>query len=126
MSALENPVHRTLQSLAQAVRSWVDDGDEGKLARWVSRELDADGVPIRLPVSAWPRVLENLAAARRQRGDWPPGSAAAIDGLIQAALRFSRPDGSPVMHDGDSDGTAPIWSSPDWSAAGTRGRGSPG
>ena len=97
MSVLENPVHRTLESLAHAVRSWVEDGDEGKLARWLGRELDADGVPIRLAAPEWPRCLHILAAGRRERGDWPSGCAEAISGFALAALRFARPGGSPAM-----------------------------
>src|SRR6516165_3965152 len=114
MSVLENPVPWTLESLAQAMTSWVEDGDEGKLARWLSRELDADGVPLRLGVPDWQHVLEILAAARQQRGEWPSGCAEAIAGLVRAALRFTRPDGRPVMGERASDGAPPIWSSRDW------------
>src|SRR5262249_11111782 len=101
-------------SLARAVTSWVEDGDEGKLARWLSRELDADGVPLRLGVPDWQHVLEILAAARQQRGDWPSRCAEAIAGLVQAALRFTRPAGRPVMNERASDGASPVWSSRDW------------
>jgi hypothetical protein len=114
MSVLEKPVHRMLDSLAQAVRSWVENGDEGNLARWLSRELDADGVPIRLAVPDWQRSLELMAAARRRRGEWPPECAEAISRLALAALRFARPDGSPAMQGGASDGMPPVWDSPDW------------
>lgn len=114
MSVLENPVQRTLENLAQAVRSWVEKGEEGSLKRWLGRELDADGVPTRLASSEWPRCLEILAAARRDRGEWSAGCAKAITGLVQATLRFSRPDGSPAMHAGPDDGSPPVWNSPDW------------
>ena len=97
MSVLENPVPWTLESLAQAMTSWVEDGDEGKLARWLSRELDADGVPLRLGVPDWQHVLEILAAARQQRGDWPSGCAEAIAGLVQAGSRTPRPDAEHQM-----------------------------
>jgi hypothetical protein len=114
MNVPENPVHRSLESLDQAVRSWVEDADEGKLSRWLGRELDADGVPIRLAVPQWPQVLTVLAAARRQRGDWPSGCAEAINGLVLAALRFARPDGNPVLHDGGSAAVPPLWADPEW------------
>ena len=72
-----------------------DPAAAGALAR---RELDADGVPIRLAIPEWHRCLEILGAGRRQAGDWPPGSEEAIGGFMLATLRFARPDGSPSMH----------------------------
>lgn len=115
MSVLENPVQRKLESLAQAVRSWAETGDERRLKGWLGRELDIDGVPTRLAASEWPRCLEILAAARRQRGEWPSGCAEAITGLVQATLRFSRPDGSLAMQGNSDDGNSPVWDSPEWS-----------
>jgi hypothetical protein len=114
MSVIENRVHPTLETLDRAVKIWMEDGDDGKLARWLGRELDADGVPIRLAVPEWPRCLEILAEARRQRGEWPSGSVGAIDGLAEAALRFARPDGRPAMHGESTDRVPPVWDSPDW------------
>ncbi len=48
--------------------------------------VDADGVPIRLPVSEW------LDRAGRPEGPDPLDA-----GWLRATLRFSRPDGSPVF-----------------------------
>lgn len=115
MIVVEDPASRALESLARAVASWVERGDEAKLARWLARELDADGVPVRLPVVAWQRGLEILAEGRRRRGAWPPGCAEAIDGLARALLRFARPDAFAAMHGGPRSGGIPtIWKTPTW------------
>jgi hypothetical protein len=114
MSVMEKRVHRTLESLAQAVKNWEEVGDEKKLARWLSRELDGDGVPIRLAVPDWPRCLEVLAGGRRGRGNWPTGCGETIEGLIRATLRFSRPDGRSSLSVGPSDGMPSVWTSTDW------------
>jgi hypothetical protein len=39
-----------------------------------------------------------LAEAKRRRKDWPVGCADRITGLVLAALRFARPDGTPGTH----------------------------
>ena len=114
MTVLDDPVHPTLERLVQAVRSWTEHDDEGKLTRWLRRELDSEGVPIRLAVPDWPRCLDLLAAGRRRRGDWPSGCVEAITGLVVAALRFARPDGSPAMQERATDGRPSVWASPDW------------
>lgn len=114
MNVQINPVEQTLESLSRAAASWVEDGDEGKLARWLGRELDADGVPRRIGVPDWQRCLGILAEARRRKGDWPPSPVEAIDGLVLAALRFARSDGRPVMHAGPMNGVPPVCESPDW------------
>lgn len=112
MSVIENRANPTLESLAQAVTAWTGSGDERKLARWLARELDADGVPIRLTVADWSRCLEMLGGARRLRGAWPASCGSAIDALVLTVLRFSRPDGHPIL--GWTDTESPVWSSPDW------------
>ena len=114
MTVLHEPVHPTLGRLVQAVRSWTEDENEGKLARWLRRELDSEGCPIRLAVPDWPRCLELLAAGRRRRGDWPSGCFEAITGFVVATLRFARPDGSPAMQERATDGKPSVWDSPDW------------
>jgi hypothetical protein len=116
MSVVENTVHPTLESLGRAARSWAEAVDGRPLLRWLGRELDADGVPIRLGVPDWHRCLEILAATRRQAGGWPVGSEEAVAGLVLAILRFARSDGSPAMHP-DDDVTSripPAWVSADW------------
>src|SRR5262249_19277464 len=73
MRAVENPVHPPVETLSHAVGIWVERRDGRELTRWLTRELDADGVPARLAVPDWHRCLEILAAARKDAGDWPPG-----------------------------------------------------
>ena len=114
MKGSENPPHPILDDLTRAAASWVDEGDERRLVRWLARELDADGVPIRLAVPDWQHALALLAAARRARGEWPSGSVEALHGLTMAALRFSRADGNLALATGEGDGSPPIWASPDW------------
>jgi hypothetical protein len=116
MSVMENQTHPTLARLSDAVRIWTEEGDGGRLSRWLSRELDADGVPIRLAVADWHHCLEILAPARRRGGDWPTGCGDAITGLVLATLRFSRTDGRAVMGDGVTCGHHSIWGTSDWMA----------
>ena len=114
MNVDENPGHLTLEGLSSAVKTWVDARDGRPLARWLRRELDADGVPIRLATPEWHRCLEILGAGRRQAGHWPPGSEVAIGGLVLATLRFARPDGSPSMHAVGSGPDSAGWAPADW------------
>ena len=114
MNVDEKPGHPTLESLSSAVRKWVDEGSGRPLGRWLRRELDADGVPIRLAIPEWHRCLEILGVGRRQAGDWPPESEEAIAGLVLAVLRFARPDGSPSMHAVGSGPDSTGWAPRDW------------
>lgn len=82
-------------ALIKAVAAWVERTDPAHLRRWLDRALDADGVPKRQPVEAWWPVLADLARARRKRpGRWPDDLDERLEGLMRAALRFSRADGS--------------------------------
>jgi hypothetical protein len=84
--------------LAAALRAWSEKTEPGRLARWLGRELDADGVPRRLPVQRWWPALAALAEAAMARAqDWPVETDARIEGFLRATLRFSRPDGSSVF-----------------------------
>jgi hypothetical protein len=98
------------------VKSWVEAADGRPLLRWLRRELDADGVPIRQDETDWHASQEVIAAARRDAGGWPAGSEDAIAGLVLAALRFARPDGSPALHPdaGVTRRNARAWVSADW------------
>ncbi len=64
-------------------------------------ELDADGVPRRLPISDWPQCLERLGQGGFEQSE---GELARIAGLLRGILRFGRPDGSIVF---DSQGPDP-------------------
>jgi hypothetical protein len=116
MSVVDNMVHPELESLSRVVETWVAKADGRPLLRWLSRELDADGVPIRLDVQDWHHCLKTLAAARRHAGEWPSGCDEAIAGLVLATLRFARPDGSPAMprDEGATRNTPPTWVSDGW------------
>jgi hypothetical protein len=117
MSVVAETVPPALENLGRAAEIWAEAADGRPLSRWLGRELDADGVPLRLEVPRWHRCLEILAAARRQAGEWPDGCGAAIAGLAVATLRFARPDGTPVMQADDGYATSripPGWVSADW------------
>jgi len=87
-----------LAALARAVSSWVESGRPELLLRWLDRDLDGDGVPVRLPVVAWAPCLAALAEGQSRRPySWPAAADARIEGLLRAVLRFCRPDGAPVF-----------------------------
>lgn len=84
-------------ALAKALAAW-SAGRPSALVRWFERELDSEGVPRRLPVGDWARCLAALAEARQGSAPaWPDDFDARIEGFFLQALRFSRPDGSPVF-----------------------------
>jgi hypothetical protein len=104
--------HPILASLAQAIKRWLERSDSRPLAHWVGRELDSEGVPVRLLIPEWHECLKLLAEVKRRRRPWPEGCEGRITGLILASLRFSRPDGGPATHSGQPDGggtTARTW-----------------
>jgi hypothetical protein len=109
-----NPGHPTLESLSLAVTKWVEQETVTPLLRWLRRELDADGVPIGLPIPEWHRCLAILAAGRRQAGNWPSDCREAIAGLLLATLRFSRTDGSASMHAVGTGPNSASWAPADW------------
>jgi hypothetical protein len=82
----------------RASTAWAERGRGGGLERWLADALDPDGVPRRWAVADWTFVLTTLAEMRRRRGEsWPVALDARIEGLCRAALRFTRPDGTPVF-----------------------------
>jgi hypothetical protein len=83
--------------LEKALEVWIDRGNWGPLGIWINRELSEDGLPIRMPVSAWWPVLEALAQGWPRGGGWPIEAVDRVRGLVLAALRWSRPDGSAVF-----------------------------
>jgi len=89
---------KILGRLTQALTEWVCQGNEQPLTRWLDRELDSEGVPIRLAIPEWHECLRVLAVARKQRERWPDTCEEPITRMIQTTLRFSRPDGSAATH----------------------------
>ncbi len=85
-----------LASLRFATRKWIEGGKSRLLERWLSREVDAAGVPRRLPIPQWPLILVELARAKRGRSGWPEGFEARITRVVETILRFSRPSGVAV------------------------------
>ncbi len=88
----------TTAQLKQAVEAWCEHGHSRPLRSWLDRALDGEGVPRDLRVPEWLPCLEALNDARCARPErWPIAFDARIEGFVRAVLRFSRPDGQPVM-----------------------------
>jgi hypothetical protein len=88
------------EALSLALERWVRHEDERALARWLARELDGDGAPVRLGISQWQECALALLDAERTRGPLPSACLTPVSKLIRSALRFSRPDGSAVTEFG--------------------------
>jgi hypothetical protein len=87
-----------LTGLRRAADDWVGRGDPRPIMRWLAREVDGAGIPRRLPLRDWWTCLAILDAAHRGRpGGWPTELDARIEPAVRTALRFTRPDGSPVF-----------------------------
>ena len=71
---------------------------EQPLTRWLARELDSRGSLARLAIADWHVCLDALREARRSAGRLPAEWDDSLARLIIAALRFSRPDGSPAAN----------------------------
>ncbi len=97
MSGEEETGKLVLENLAQSVMAWVGQQKERALTRWLRRELDSDGVPVRLRTAEWPECLKLLVEVKRRGGEWPESSESQVRGLILATLRFARPDGGLSM-----------------------------
>jgi hypothetical protein len=73
-------------------------GNPAIVARDLDRLLAEDGVPRLLPVSSWWPLVAALDQARRSWPvAWPDPLLARVRTLVEATLRFSRPDGSAVF-----------------------------
>jgi hypothetical protein len=92
-----------LVALSEAADAWVERANTGPITKWLGRELDADGVPRRMPVSEWVDGLRALYRAVEERPEgWPDRFDARAEGWFRSALRLMRPDGTPVFHEGPS------------------------
>jgi hypothetical protein len=89
-----NEKHRDAHGLSQALEFWVKQGQWKELERWLDREVDREGTPIRLSIPEWSDCLGALFEARRQRPGWPESLDERTRALLRAVLRFSRTDGT--------------------------------
>ena len=87
---------RVLETFTRALAKWVCQENEQPLTRWLAREMDCRGSLIRLSIADWRLCLDALREAGRARGPFPAQWADAVARLVIAALRYSRPDGSPA------------------------------
>jgi hypothetical protein len=87
---------RIFRAFNNALEQWVCNQNEQPLTRWLARELDSRGSLARLAIPDWHICLDALRQARRSAGRLPEECDLSIARLIIAALRFSRPDGSPA------------------------------
>jgi hypothetical protein len=83
-----------LESLARALCAWVRQGNSASLERWLARELEADGAPIRLSIADWWQCVRGLAEARHLRPGWSKQVDRHALALLRSLLRFSRPGGT--------------------------------
>jgi hypothetical protein len=95
------PGAKDLMSLQAAIIPWMEQGQAGLIARWLDKELDADGVPWSLPVPTWHEGLRLLLRAVQERPEgWPDRFDAVAESWLRATLRFSSPTGSPAFPNG--------------------------
>jgi hypothetical protein len=87
---------RALEALRRALEDWARHGNEQPLTRWLGRELDSEGAPIRLPISDWHDCLKDVLRAKPHGGMWPSHWDEPIARLVQTTFWFTRRDGGPV------------------------------
>src|SRR5258708_13073927 len=68
----------SLMPLQTAVARWIDQGQSAPIARWLEKELDADGVPRSLPVPSWLDALRLLLHAAQPPPDGTPHPLPAL------------------------------------------------
>jgi hypothetical protein len=101
-----------LIALHRAIEDWHRDGNGRPLTKWLSRELDARGAPIRLPIADWHACLKELLETTTRTNSWPSCWDEPITKFRQITVLFSRADGSPVTYFDQSKSIhAPVWSS---------------
>ena len=87
---------RALDALERALEDWARHGNAQPLTRWLGRELDSGGAPIRLPISDWHNCVDAVLRAKPHDGEWPSQWDDPIARLVQTTLWFTRRDGVPV------------------------------
>ena len=95
---VEDPENREriLGRFHEALNQWVSRNNRQPLTRWLAQEVDSRGSLARLAIPDWHLCLDAIREARRSAGRLPAEWDDALARLIIAALRFSRPDGSPA------------------------------
>ena len=96
MSGLQPSDRSVLESLAKSNALWVGEGATSALDRWLARELDEQGLPVRLSLAGWPECVSALIQARTDRPGWGQDVDSRILQLVGSLLRFSHPDGTPA------------------------------
>lgn len=92
MASQETPA-----SLQKAIDAWEKWGDSTSLERWLSRELDASGAPVGIPLEVWPDAVDQIAQANAVRSGWPEAVEDRVADLVRMLMRFCRPDGRPAI-----------------------------
>jgi hypothetical protein len=98
MSDDRTNAERVMAALQQALGDWARHGNGQPLTRWLLRELDSQGTPIRLPIAAWHDCLKCLLQAKAHHGDCPSAWDQPITRLRETTFWFTRRDGLPVTH----------------------------
>ena len=96
MSEAPTKRERVLSVFHRALEEWLCGENEQPMSQWLAREVDSQGVLIRLAISDWHQCLRDLLAAKRTRNAWPASWREPVTRLIRASSRFSRPDGTPA------------------------------
>ena len=106
---------RAFDALKRALEEWARHGNEQPLTRWLGRELDCQGAPIRLPISDWHDCLKSVLSAKPRDGTWPSHWDEPITRLVQTTLWFTRRDGLPVTEIDAANSKQPTnWSTRDY------------
>ena len=114
---------RIFSALRQAIECWQRQRNMQPLTRWLSRELDPRGAPIRLPISDWYSCLKILFDGTNKNSDWPSCWDDPITKLVRITFLFSRVDGTPVTHfEKQMSPKPPVWAMFDDASGSTTGR----
>jgi hypothetical protein len=106
---------RVLDALQSALEDWARKGNEQPLTRWLGRQLDSRGAPIRLPISVWHDCLERVLKAKPHDGMWPSHWDEPIARLVRTTFWFTRTDGVPVTVLDEAKSKQPIdWAKRDY------------
>lgn len=101
MSSSSSPALRAFRRQIERAR---EEARSDPLRHWIQQELNNGEIPTRLSIGEWPIVLEALVDWARMHGETTdPELKTAIMSFGRAVLRFSRSDGTMLLH---KDGTS--------------------